>query len=322
MGVVSSKELVSYIFVWIEKRYHMKKLRFLTAILLTMLTIPMPVSANMAAPTEPDVGTAVTFEKNDQIAVVSEVLDIVVQGTTADITATYRMQNTTDTAVSTDSMFVSPNMEEAGITVTANGTAVEFTTETWHLEYDSKLEPADWRYAVLRPSDRTESADWQLSCDTVTFTLDFAPGEAYDVVVSYTYGLGGYPHLDFNAKNGLLEYYLAPAAMWKDFQNLTINLTLAEDMPKLVDSSVDFEKVGPRQYRFVSDTLPEENLVIRIDENWVQNIASTLRSPYLMMNIFMLAPLWLPVLLVAIVVIVVVVRKSKHKKERSSPTEE
>ncbi len=300
----------------------MQKLRFLTAIFLTMVTIAGPASANMAAPTEPDIGTAVTFAHHNEIAVVSEVLDIVVNGATADITATYQMQNTTDTAVSTDSMFVSPHMEEGGVTVTANGQTVDFTAETWHLEYDSQIETADWRYAVLRPSERTESYDWQSTCDTVTFTLDFAPGEAYDVVVSYTYGLGGYPHLDFNAKNGLLEYYLAPAAMWKDFQNLSINLTLAEDMPKLVDSSVDFEKVGPRQYRFVSDTLPEENLVIRIDENWVQNIASTLRSPYLMMNIFMLAPLWLPVLLVAIVVIVVVVRKSKHKKEQPSPTEE
>ena len=38
---------------------------------------------NMAAPAEPDVGTAITLEQNETLAVKSEVLDIVIEGSTA-----------------------------------------------------------------------------------------------------------------------------------------------------------------------------------------------------------------------------------------------
>lgn len=72
--------------------------------------------------------------------------------------------------------------------------------------------------------------------------MDFQPQETYSVVVSYDYNLGGYPELDFNAKRGELEYYLAPAAMWKDFSDLTIRLYLDQDMPVLVDSSLPLRK--------------------------------------------------------------------------------
>ncbi len=293
----------------------MKKLRILTALLL-LLTLAQMVSANMAAPTYADIGTAVTLAKNDTIAVLSEVLDITVHGPTANITATYRMQNTTDEPVSTPSMFLSPRIEKSGTQVTANGKELPFTTETWHLEYDSTVSSQDWQYVILNPSPREESTDWQSACDTVTFTLDFAPGEAYDVTVSYTYAMGGYPDYDFNVKYGTIEYYLTPAAMWKDFGNLTIHLTLDEDMPKLVESSLPFEKVGERTYRYTSSTLPAEDLYIKIDENWIQNIASTLRSPYLKMNILMLAPLWLPILGVIVVIIVVVGKKVRKTKEK------
>ncbi len=290
----------------------MKKVRLLAAVVL-MLTMAQFVSANMAAPWDADMGSAVTFAKNDQIAVLSEVLDIVIHGAVADITATYRMKNTTEQAVSTESMFVAPHMEDSSTTITANGTALDFTAETWHLEYDSTLETEDWRYVVLYPSYRTESYDFQSVCETVSFVLDFAPGEQYDVVVRYTYGLGGYPDYDFNVKYGTIDYYLTPAALWKDFQNLTINLTLDEDMPKLVESSIPFEKVGKYTYRYTADQLPDENLYIEVDENWIQNIGSTLRSPYLFFPLFWFAPIWIPVLIVAIVIIVVTVKKKRSK---------
>lgn len=41
-------------------------------------------------------GAAVTLEENESLAVRSEVLDIVIDGETARITATYQMENTTD----------------------------------------------------------------------------------------------------------------------------------------------------------------------------------------------------------------------------------
>ena len=101
---------------------------------------------------------------------------------------------------------------------------------------------------MLFRSDRTVGRDDQ-RVDAVSFEMDFAPNEEYEVVVSYTYQLGGYPELDFNAKYGRIDYYLAPAAMWKEFGGLTINLNLDEDMPVISKSNLEFKKVGPRTYQ-------------------------------------------------------------------------
>ena len=91
-------------------------------------------------------------------------------------------------------------------------------------------------------------------------------------------------------KRGELRYYLTPAALWNGFEDLTINLTLGEDMPVLMGSSLEFEKVGERSYRYHSAALPGEDLWITVDENWYQNFFSILRSPYLMITLTMMAP--------------------------------
>ena len=149
--------------------------------------------------------------------------------------------------------------------------------------------------------------------DAVSFEMSFAPNEEYEVVVSYSYRLGGYPEYDFNAKYGRIEYYLAPAAMWKDFGGLTINLNLDKDMPVISKSNLEFKKVGPRAYQYVSDTLPTENLQISIDENWYQNIFSTLRSPYLGFTLFMFLPFIL-IGLAVVVLIILILHRRKGKK--------
>lgn len=59
----------------------MKKLFVIvSAVLALAFSFQIVASANMAAPIEADVGSSVTFEKNDVIAVISEVLDITVHG--------------------------------------------------------------------------------------------------------------------------------------------------------------------------------------------------------------------------------------------------
>ena len=133
-------------------------------------------------------------------------------------------------------------------------------------------------------------------------------------MVSYTYRLGGYPDLDFNAKRGEIVYYLTPAAMWKDFRQLTINVYLDEDMPVITSSNLDFEKVGKRTYQHVSDTLPEEDLRITIDENWMQNISSTLRSPYLGMYLSMASCFCIPVIL--LITVLLLVRRYRKNRGR------
>lgn len=253
---------------------------------------------NMAAPAEPDVGTAITLEQNETLAVKSEVLDIVIEGSTAQITATYQMENQSDEAVKTRSMFLSPNVEEAGVQVVADGQLLACETECYALSYNTQIGVEEWRYAVL--TDVGESPQVGKSMvEAILFDLKFEPRETYDVIVSYRYRLGGYPEYDFNVKCGELHYYLMPAAMWNGFEDLTINLTLGKDMPVLESSSLEFEKVGKRSYRYYSDALPKEDLRITVDENWLQNLFSTLRNPYLHMMIRTAAPFILIMVLVA-----------------------
>lgn len=285
----------------------------ISVVLALVLSFPIVASANMAAPIEADVGSGITFEKNDVIAVISEVLDITVHGSRADITATYRMKNTGGESVTTPAMFLSPNIENEEVKVTAADKDVPFSVESYAIAgHNGDITIKDWQYVVL---EHDEAGYYERKVDSISFELAFAPEEEYDVVVSYKYGLGGYPDYDFDAKCGYIEYYLTPAAMWKDFKNLTVNLHLDEDMPVITSSNLDFEKVGKRSYRFVSDTLPTDNLKIVIDENWYQSIFSSLRSPYLLINLMIALPfiLLLTAIIVIAVVIIVIVKK-RHSR--------
>lgn len=99
--------------------------------------------------------------------------------------------------------------------------------------------------------------------------------------------------------------------MWKDFSDLTIRLYLDQDMPVLVDSSLPFEKVGKREYVYTSDTLPEENLEISIDENGFQNFIGTLKSPYFQMGLLYFSPI---IIIVVAVLILLYLWRGKRKK--------
>ena len=280
--------------------------------LLIAFFLPTAAYANMAAPAESDVASSITFEKNDAISVLSEVLDITVKGSKAEIVSTYKMKNTLNKSISTQSMFLSPNIENSGIKVKVNQKDAPFTVKSYALNYNTKIETNDWQYAVLT-NDAISAHDGKQTVDSITFNMDFLANEEYDVVVSYSYRLGGYPGYDFNAKNGIIEYYLTPAAMWKDFSSLTINLYLDEDMPIIKNSSVDFKRIKARTYQYTSETLPQENLRIVIDENWWQNIFSTLKSPYLPMTLMMFSPI---ILIVIGIVIVIIVRRVRKKKKQ------
>lgn len=283
----------------------------ITAFLLTALlalAAACPALANMAAPRPSDVGTTVTFEKNQDIAVTTETLDIRVEGAKAQIRAEYTMKNTAGEQISTPAMFLCPDQEEGSVRVTAREEPLEFLVEEYALSYDSRVETESWEYAVLSSGELASpngETVWAIS-----FQLDFDPEEEYTVSVEYTYALGGYPEYDFDVKDGRIEYYLLPAAGWKDFGSLTINLYLDKDMPVIASSSLPFEKVGTRTYQYVSQGLPEEDLSITIEENGFQKIFSTLRNPYLRMMVLLFAPF---VLVAAGVVLLVVLIRRKRK---------
>ena len=290
----------------------MKPLHAVSALALTLLLLPpIPASANMAAPADPDIGSSITFERNDALAVTEEVLDIRVTGSTAEITATYSMVNSTDQPVSTPVMFLAPNTGNGSVEVTADGVSVPCSTDQYVLNYTTKVETEDWRYAVLTNGDVADVGGQTV--EGISFQLDFGPGEACEVSVSYPYRLGGYPDYDYNVKPGTIRYYLAPAAMWRDFQDLTINLYLDRDMPVLAGSNLDFEKVGTRTYQYRSDSLPEGNLEIRVDQNWFQEFVGTLRSPYLKMYLLFFSPVLL-VIAAVIVVPILLVRRARRSR--------
>lgn len=290
----------------------MKPLYAVSALALTLLLLPsLPASANMGPPADPDVGSSITFERNDALAVTEEVLDIRVTGSTAEITAIYSMVNITDQPVSTPVMFLAPNTGGGSVEVMADGVSVPCSTDQYVLNYTTEVKTEDWRYAVLTNSDVADEDGQKV--DGISFQLDFGPEEACQVSVSYPYRLGGYPDYDYNVKRGTIQYYLAPAVMWRDFQNLTINLYLDRDMPVLADSNLNFEKVGTRTYQYQSDTLPEGNLEIRIDQNWVQEFIGTLRSPYLRMYLLFF---WPVLLIIAAIIIITVVIRGKGRRPR------
>lgn len=287
-----------------------KKIGFIFAfVLVFLLSIPQAVYANMAAPAEADVGSSITFEQNDALSVLSEILDITVDGSEANIVATYKMKNITAEPISTQSMFLSPNIKNSGVKVVVNGKDPSFTVDSYTLNYNTEIKTDNWKYAVLT-NEEIASHNADQTVDVITFDMDFAPNEEYDVVVSYIYRLGGYPDYDFDAKEGRIEYYLAPAAMWNDFGSITINLNLDEDMPVIASSNLKFKKINTRTYQYISDTLPQEDLKIVIDENWWQNIFSTLRSPYLSMTLTM----FLPLILITLALIIFIVWRLRKRK--------
>ena len=291
----------------------MKKISIIfTLTLVLILSVPQVIFANMVAPDDPDIGSSVTFEKNDTIAVLSEVLDITVNGSQAHIVATYRMKNTSDKSISTKSMFLSSNIENSDVKVLVNNKDASFTVESYALYYDTEIQTDDWQYAVLT-EDEDAYNDGEQTVDSITFEMAFAPNEEYDVVVSYDYRLGGYPNSNSDIKEGEIDYYLKPAAMWKDFSSLTINLYLDKDMPIVKSSNLEFEEIDTRTYRYTSDTLPDENLKIFIDENGWQNFWSSFRNPYFWMAAIMIIPL----ILFGILVIILIVRRIRKKKRAS-----
>ena len=279
---------------------------------------PLTASANMAAPAEPDIASAVTFEQNDSIAVLSEVLDITVKGSQATIRALYRMKNTTDTPVSTPAMFLAPGMEEGNTAVTVDGTPAAFDTRRYTVvPGDDEVTVSDWRYAVLHNQEAEEhGTGYQV--DTVSFRMDFNPGEEYDVSVTYLYRLGGYPDRDDRYKCGSLVYYLTPAALWRDFSDLTVNLHLDSGLPVLSDSNLPFEKVGERSWQYRSDTLPREDLRITLDQNGWQNFVGMFRGPYGTTNVILFAVLAGLILAGAGVTAAVLLRARARKRRMRS----
>ena len=147
----------------------MKKISLISALILVFaFSIPQVAYANMAAPKKADIGSSITFENNDAVSVLSEVLDITVDSSEADIVATYKMKNTTDKSISTQSMFLSPNIENSGVKVVVNDKDTSFTVETYALNYNTEIKTNDWQFVVLT-DDKIASRNEEQTVDTIIF---------------------------------------------------------------------------------------------------------------------------------------------------------
>ena len=292
---------------------------FILAVISVFIGIfTVPAYANMAAPKNDDLASGISFEKNNALRVLSEVLDIKIKGAMADIKATYNMKNIKDTTVSTKSMFISPNIDGNTATVLMNGSSLSFTSDSYYVDYNTTSRVDGWRFVVENPGDESE---WLNKVDAITFDMEFKPNEEATIEVSYQYRLGGYPDYDFDVKRGSLTYYLSPANMWEDYGGITINLELSPDMPVIKKSSIEFEKLSKYKYQYKSDTLPVEELTLSIDQNGWQEFTSQFNSPYLAMNIAMLLPIILIAVVGIVIIIIIIVRTGRKRKKKGNSKE-
>lgn len=290
----------------------MKKIKFCLVLIIALIFLsPVVAKANMAAPKDSDIGSVITFEKNEEISVLSEVLNITITGSNANIVAVYTMKNITSDLVSTKSMFLSPNIDSGGVKVLINNIDIPYEVKSYALTYNVEIGTKGWEYVVL--SDE-ELGQRDQTVDTIAFEMNFQPYEQYDVQVSYKYELGGRPTINTSAKYGIIEYYLVPATMWNDFSSLTINLYLDKDMPIIKDSSLEFNKLKKRVYQYKSNTLPNENLKIILDQNKWQNFIGTLRSPYFIITLVLFSPFIIGGIALVALIIWLIKRNKKRKQ--------
>lgn len=287
------------------------KVTFIFLLLLSVLSITNVSHANMAAPDISDVGTGITFEKNDSISVLSETLNIKVNNDIASIEAIYEMRNTENGIVTTKSMFISPNIASSDVIVKFNDKYLEYETKDYYATPDIKITTNDWQYIVFYENEDSYSTTL---IQTVTFDLLFQALEVATIKVKYDYRLGGRPSRNDNYRYGEMFYYLAPANNWKNFSDLTINLELCDSMPVLKESNLNFIEVDNRKYQYKSNELPNSNLKIEIGLTKWQSFTLQFRNPYFWMNVLIFLPIFgIPIAIILVVILVLILTRNKKK---------
>ncbi|WP_312650960.1 hypothetical protein [Proteiniclasticum sp.] len=93
----------------------------------------------------------------------------------------------------------------------------------------------------------------------IVYDVPFEAGEEKSVEVRYmTYGT--MDRRETEEPTYTYDYFLQPAARWKDFQNLTVKITPSEDYPFIIDSTLPLEREEDGTYSGQFETLPEEDL--------------------------------------------------------------
>lgn len=288
----------------------MKKILLMLLVLIITFSGFNTVFANMAAPNENDLGTSITFKNNEDINITKEILDIKITNDVASIKATYFMSNNKEYNVETESMFISPNYSDDNISVLKNDINIQYTTKD--LIFESSVDEVhinDWEYVIFK---KDENSKYGRKVQSINFKLEFGPLEESTIIVSYNYRLGGRPDLDNNLRYATFLYYLTPANNWNDFKDLTINLELSSDLPVISKSTLDFIKIENNKYKYKSDTMPNVNLELELDQTRLQEFIGFFKNPYNIIYLYFIGITSL--LIILIISIIVFIHFIKRKK--------
>lgn len=317
----------------------MKKAIFLTIIVTFLVAMMMPFGtiawANMAQPNSVTTNSGVVFVENDDIQVESEVLNINLTEFTAYVEVIYNLKNNSSEAISVEAMFLAPVAYEDGtalfnnnITVSLGGNYIDYVVDAYYAE-DGLVESYDildnWEDIVTSSmgsgtnyfgayGDTDELYSYFVG--TIAYTMDFEAGESQQLIVTYSAGAGGYSYKGDTRLS--FAYLLTPAKYWSDFGEITINLTVPEDVSYLYNSSLDFEQISQTEYTFVSDSLPDTELyVVFINYNTSFEQYSNILSYYTNTNTSMgisiiIGSIVLPAIMFIAAILCIIIRRNKR----------
>lgn len=116
---------------------------------------------------------------------------------------------------------------------------------------------------------------YEMNIYALDYDLNLKANETITVKIKYNYLLSH----SYSRKNNDYDfvYYLSPAKYWKDFSNLTINLTLDESVPVLKKASLNFKKLGDYKYQYTSSELPEMELTFSVANSRIFGLRSCYR---------------------------------------------
>lgn len=302
-----------------------KRIAILCLLLAFVLAVPMLAWANMGPPisTNP-AGGGLTFAKNDNIKILGETLTFDLTKNERNVTADYKMKNTSDENVSILVAFPLPvygSNTDNDFSVQVNGKEISVQTK-FFARHDPWEESAIYNDEYLQKmlenitEESAPSTDNEgyLNVFVAYYTLEFQPQESINVVINYTAEPSAYHTVAYQYKHVYI-YYLSPASNWKDFEGIRIVIKLNDGNDKyLLDSNLEFEfDKETNTYVYESDTLP--NTELRFTTYYNRRISKLEPAAIRMFFIITFAYFWYIWLFVIVAIVVTIVCIVRYKKK-------
>lgn len=159
----------------------------------------------MLAPEKSDLLSTITIENYKEISLISENIDIIMNGETAEVTIKFLFKNLTDNYVETSAMFLSTNFNENNNKFYVNGEKIDYSIESYSFNHSYIMnKSSSWKFSVTEyPYGNLDSDNKEI--DLIEFEMKFNPREIYEMELSYTYSVGGYPTLENYSNSAWIE---------------------------------------------------------------------------------------------------------------------